>query len=143
MHDVCIIRYCMNNLFAYGTLLFEDEEPSHGINASRYIEETKTASVKGTLYAVEGFPFLVLEGDGRVKGKLFVCSEIDTLLDKYDIIEGASQAEPFFERTIVKVELSDGKKTKAYCYVAGRKLRSSFAKEEYLIRSGDWLKYYD
>ncbi len=133
----------MENIFAYGTLLFEDEEPSHGINASKYIKETKEGWVTGTLYAVEGFPFLVLEGDHRVKGKLFICNEIDPLLDKYDIIEGASQPEPFFERTTVEVELADGGKAKAYCYIAGRKLKSSFAKKEYLVESGDWLNYYD
>ncbi len=133
----------MNNLFAYGTLLYEDEDPSHGINASRYIKESVVAWVKGTLYAVEGFPFLVLNGDGKVKGKLFTCSEIEPLLDKYDIIEGANQTEPFFERTIVDVELESGEKTRAYCYIAGRKLQNCFAKEEYLVRSGDWMNYYN
>lgn len=130
----------MNNLFVYGTLLFEEEEPSHGIKAYRYIEESLDAWVEGTLYAVEGFPFVVLNGEGKVKGRLFKCSDVEPLIQKYDKIEGADQVEPFFERKKTEVILENGEKEKAYCYVGGRKLRECFAKEEYKIPEGDWLK---
>ncbi len=129
----------MEKLFVYGTLLFEDEEPSHGVNAKQHIRETKLGWVKGKLYVVEGFPFLVPGGDKKVKGKLFFCEDIEPLIKKYDRIEGANQSEPFFERKKVEVELDDGEKEEAFCYIGGRKLQDCFAKPEYLIESGEWM----
>lgn len=128
----------MENIFVYGTLLFEDEDPSHGIDTTHYILESKQAWIKGKLYAVEGFPFLVQDGDDQVKGKMFICENIDVLLERYDKIEGVTQEEPFFERKIVEVYLGNGTVEKAYCYVAGNKLKECFAKEKYHVKSGDW-----
>ncbi|MGM0510298.1 MAG: gamma-glutamylcyclotransferase family protein [Thermoplasmatota archaeon] len=133
----------MNNLFVYGTLIFEDESPSHGLNAPKYILKSEMAYVKGRLYAVEGFPFLVLNGNNKVKGKLFRCEEIEPLLEKYDRIEGANQVEPFFERKVIEVELEDGTKENAYTYIGGGKLRKAFAKPEYELKSGDWISTFD
>ncbi len=130
----------MRNLFVYGMLLFEDEEPTHGINAKKYIKKSEPAQTRGKLYVVEGFPFLVPEKEGRVKGKLFTCQDIDTLLSKYDVIEGANQPNPFFERKVIEVELEDGSTEEAYCYVGGKSLQTCFAKTEYLVESGDWLE---
>ncbi len=129
----------MDNLFVYGMLLFEDEDPSHGIDTKRHIDKTKRGWVEGRLYVVEGFPFLVPEGEHKVKGKLLKCNDIDTLLQKYDVIEGANQPDPFFEREVVTVNLENGDEEKAYCYVGGRSLRDCFAKERYLVETGDWL----
>ncbi len=129
----------MENLFVYGMLLFENEEPSHGINTEKYILDVESAWIKGDLYVVEGFPFLVLGGENKVKGKLLKCKDIDVLLARYDIIEGANQPDPFFEREVIQVNLEDGGKEKAYCYVGGRSLCECFAKDEYLVESGNWL----
>ncbi len=133
----------MDKIFAYGTLLFEDEDPNHGVDTYRYILDTKEGRVRGKLYAIEGFPFLVLDendDNNLVIGKLFTCKEIEHLLEKYDRIQGATQIDPFFERKVVDVILEDGEQEKGFCYVAGIKLRDSFAKEKYRIRSGDWRK---
>lgn len=129
----------MDNIFVYGMLLFEDEEPAHGIETKRYLKSVRPAWVEGNLYVVEGFPFLVLGGENRVKGKILEFNEIGYILDKYDVIEGANQPNPFFERVIVKAHLEDDTTDKAYCYVGGKSLRECFAKEKYLIESGDWL----
>lgn len=128
----------MNNLFAYGTLMYEDEDPTHGIDIDKYLEETLPGKVKGTLYVVEGFPFLTLEGDDWVEGKLFKFKNLDPLLKKYDRIEGADKVNPFFERKIIEVKLEDGSEEKAHCYVGGDGLNESFAKPEYRVENGDW-----
>jgi len=133
----------MNNLFTYGTLLYEDEEPSFNIDINRYIEEVKRGVVQGDLYVVEGFPFLNLEGDGTVKGKLFVLKNIENILTKYDKIEGSDDPNPFFERKVVNVKLEDGSEEKAYCYVGGNRLIECFGKPEYRMDECNWDKIRD
>jgi len=129
----------MDNLFVYGMLLFEDEEPSHGIETRRYVLDSHEAWVEGDLFVVEGFPFLVPEGDNKVRGKLLECKEVDTLLQKYDVIQGANQSDPFFERVEVEAILEDGERKKAHCYIGGRNLCECFAKDRYKVDSGDFL----
>ncbi|MFO7792790.1 MAG: gamma-glutamylcyclotransferase family protein [Candidatus Saliniplasma sp.] len=130
----------MDSLFTYGTLRYEDEEPNFGIDLNKYIEETKNGIVEGDLYVVEGFPFLDPDGDGEVKGKMFVLSDIERVLDKYDRIEGAQDPEPFFKREVVDVELEDGSVEKAYCYIGGDNLRKCFGKPEYKVEECNWDK---
>ena len=127
----------MNKLFAYGTLRYEDEDPSYGVKVSKYLENTSMGKVKGSLYVIEGFPFLLREGDNWVKGKLFEFSETDEIIDKYDRIEGADKIDPFFERVVVKVHLEDGSIEESYCYVGGKSLKNFFAKPEYKVECGD------
>ncbi len=128
----------MNNLFAYGTLMYEDEEPSFSIDLDKYLVETKKGEVRGDLYVVEGFPFLDPEGNGKVEGKLFILSDIDRVLSKYDKIEGAEESQPFFERRVMEVELKDGSEVDAYCYVGGESLRKCFGKPEYKVDASCW-----
>ncbi|MFO8109249.1 MAG: gamma-glutamylcyclotransferase family protein [Thermoplasmata archaeon] len=129
----------MDNIFVYGMLLFEDEEPIHGIDTKRFIVKVQPAWVRGNLYVVEGFPFLVPGGKNKVKGKLLMLKDTEEILERYDVIEGANQTDPFFERVEVQVYLENGSKEKAYCYVGGKNLRECFAKEKYILESGDWL----
>lgn len=133
----------MNNLFTYGTLLYEDKNPTYGIEMKKYLEKGVHGKVKGTLYVVEGFPFLTLDGDDWVDGKLFKFKELEHLLKKYDRIEGADKVDPFFERVNVKVRLDDGNEEEAYCYIGGSGLEKSFAKPEYRVKSEDWNKVKD
>ncbi len=128
----------MNNLFAYGTLMYEDEEPSINIELDKYLDETKKGEIKGDLYVVEGFPFLDPTGNGTVKGKLFVFSDIDRVLSKYDKIEGSEESDPFFERRVVDVILEDGTEEEAYCYVGGNSLIRCFGKAEYRVKNCSW-----
>lgn len=130
----------MNSLFAYGTLMYEDEEPSFSIDLDKYVENTIRGEVKGDLYVVEGFPFLDPDGEGNVKGKLFVLSDIEKILSKYDKIEGAEDPEPFFERKVVDVKLENGEEKSAYCYVGGRSLINCFGKPEYKVKASSWDK---
>lgn len=130
----------MDNLFTYGTLIYEDEDPNFGIELDKYLEETKEGVVEGDLYVVEGFPFLDPEGKGEVKGKLLVLSNIETVLKKYDRIEGANNTDPFFNREIVDVKLKDGSVEKAYCYVGGESLIKCFGTPEYKVEECNWIK---
>ncbi|MGM0405609.1 MAG: gamma-glutamylcyclotransferase family protein [Thermoplasmatota archaeon] len=128
----------MNNLFVYGTLMYEDEEPSFSIDLNKYLIESKRGEVRGDLYVVEGFPFLDPEGSGTVEGKLLSLSEIDVVLSKYDKIEGADEREPFFDRKVMDVKLKDGSEVDAYCYVGGKSLIKCFGKSEYKVDASCW-----
>lgn len=127
----------MDKLFAYGTLRYEDEEPSFGIDLQKYLEDSYEGKVRGHLYVIEGFPFLVNEGSDWIRGKLFEFSDIDPILEKYDKIEGADKIDPFFERETVEVYMDDGSVENAHCYVGGESLRNYFAKPEYIVKCGD------
>lgn len=133
----------INSLFVYGTFIFEDEDPSHGVNTNKYIENVKTGWVEGSLYQTKGFPFLVLEGEDKIKGKVFKCCDIKPLIEKYDKIEGVNDANPFFDRVATEVHMDDGETKEAYVYVAGSYLKNKYMRpknridEEYWL---DWLK---
>ena len=133
----------INSLFVYGTFIFEDEDPSHGIDTDKYINDVKKGWVEGTLYHSKGFPFLVLEGTDKVKGKLFKCCDITPMIKKYDKIEGVNNSNPFFERVSTKVNLDDGSSEEAYVYVAGSYLKNMYKSPKNKIKENywvDWLK---
>ena len=131
----------INCLFVYGTFIFEDQDPSHGIDTTEIIDETKTGWVEGKLYQTGGFPFLVLEGDDKVKGKLFRCCTINPLIKTYDKIEGVNEPNPFFERVVTDVELERGNELEAYVYVAGSYLKNKYMKPKNRITTGCWLDW--
>jgi len=120
--------------------MYEDEKPNFGVEFNQYLLKTKKGVVEGDLYVVEGFPFLDPNGKSQVKGKLFVLSDIDKVLSKYDMIEGAKDPEPFFKREVVDVELEDGSKEEAYCYVGGPSLIKCFGKSEHKVQVCNWDK---
>lgn len=131
----------INCLFVYGTFIYEDQDPSQGINTPKYIENVRTGWVKGRLYQTKGFPFLVLDGDDKVRGKVFKCSDIKPLIEKYDKIEGVNDANPFFDRVSTKVHIEDGEKEKAHLYVAGSKLRNKYMDPKNRIEEEHWLDW--
>ena len=131
----------INCLFVYGTFIYEDQDPSHGVNTHKYIENVKSGWVEGRLYQTKGFPFLVLEGDDKIRGKIFKCSDIKPLIEKYDKIEGVNDQSPFFERVTTKVYLENSKTIEAYVYVAGSKLRNKYKKPKNRIEEEHWLDW--
>lgn len=116
----------INCLFVYGTFIYEDQDPSHGINTPRYIKDVRSGWVEGRLYQTKGFPFLVLEGDDKIRGKVFKCGDIKPLIEKYDKIEGVDDQNPFFDRVSTQVHLEGDEIEEAYVYVAGSKLRNKY-----------------
>lgn len=131
----------INCIFVYGTFIFEDEDPSHGIDTNKYIEDVKTGWVEGSLYQTKGFPFLVLDGEDKIKGKVFRYSDVKPLIEKYDKIEGVNDANPFFDRVTTEVHLEDDENQEAYVYVAGSFLRNKHMKPKNRIHEDHWLDW--
>ncbi len=131
----------IDSLFVYGTFIFEDEDPSHGIDTNKFIEEVKEGWVKGSLYQTKGFPFLVLDGKKKIKGKLFKCNDVRPLIEKYDKIEGVNDANPFFDRVETEVHLDGEETEKAFIYVAGTYLKNKYKKPKNRIEEDHWLDW--
>ncbi len=131
----------INCLFVYGTFIFEDEDPSHGVNTNKYVDQVENGWVEGRLYQTKGFPFLVLDGDDKIRGKVFKCSDIKPLIEKYDKIEGVNDANPFFDRVDTEVYLDSGETEEAYVYVAGSKLRNKYMEPKNRIEEEHWLDW--
>jgi gamma-glutamylcyclotransferase (GGCT)/AIG2-like uncharacterized protein YtfP len=121
-----------DRLFVYGTL--RAGEAARALVAA-HVARSVPGTVRGAMYAFPmGYPGLV-DGDGAVRGELLWLADLDAALPLLDDYEGEDFAR--VERT---VELEDGTRLTAWCYVLSdpSSVRAAGAVE---VPGGDWIDY--
>ncbi|AEM38177.1 AIG2 family protein [Pyrolobus fumarii 1A] len=98
-------------LFAYGTLMYG--MPSHGLMAGARF--AGRGWVKGQLFLCDGYPLLVLEGDGRVWGELYHVPAYS--IARIDHYEGADLPDSPWRRVTTHVYI-DGVELRATVYAS-------------------------
>lgn len=115
-------RFEIDKVFVYGTLM--QGQRNAQVIPSGAIRELRLATTIGTLYDTGcGFPAVVLGGQERslVFGECVHLSTLPKVLRAMDALEGFGgfdDPEPLFRRTIVPVQLGQGEKVRAWCYVS-------------------------
>jgi len=108
----------------YGTLL--SGESRSWVIESSVLLDLSTASTSGVLYETElDYPMLDIKANedaDKIEGELIFFQDLATTLAQLDKVEGfldfgSSRNE--YDRSLITVETSDGKKTLAWSYVAG------------------------
>jgi len=103
----------MPKVFVYGTLLCDDT--GHNFwGREIVVRSSRHATIKASLF-LEKFPYVVLDGKGRVLGKVFDVD--DKTLNTYDEIEGVGHS--WYARKNVEAILDDGKTQKVWVYCFG------------------------
>jgi gamma-glutamylcyclotransferase (GGCT)/AIG2-like uncharacterized protein YtfP len=102
----------MQKVFVYGTLLGDDTGHNYWGKKVNVLA-SQHATILGTMYFKE-FPYVVLDGKGTVRGKVFDVD--DKTLKAYDDIEGVGES--WYSRVKVEATLYDEKKEEvwAYCF---------------------------
>jgi gamma-glutamylcyclotransferase (GGCT)/AIG2-like uncharacterized protein YtfP len=119
-----------DRLFVYGTL--RAGEAARALVAS-HVARSVPGTVRGAMYAFPmGYPGLV-DGEGAVRGELLWLSDLAAALPLLDEYEGED-----FARVERSVELEDGTRVTAWCYVLSDP--SSVAGAE-MVPGGDWISY--
>lgn len=121
-----------DRLFVYGTL--RAGEAARALVAA-HVARSVPGTIRGAMYAFPmGYPGLV-DGDGRVRGELLWLADLDAALPLLDDYEGEDFAR--VERT---VELADGTRLTAWCYVLSDPSSVSAA-GAVAVPGGDWIDY--
>ena len=100
----------MPKVFVYGTLLSDDTGHNYWRRKVK-VRSSSHATILGSLYLKE-FPFVVLDGKGTVRGKVFDVD--DKTLKVYDEIEGIAQSE--YLRQKVEADLEGGIEQEVWVY---------------------------
>jgi gamma-glutamylcyclotransferase (GGCT)/AIG2-like uncharacterized protein YtfP len=121
-----------DRLFVYGTL--RAGEAARALVAG-HVARSVPGTVRGAMYAFPmGYPGLV-DGEGAVRGELLWLSDLGTALPLLDEYEGED-----FARVVRSVELADGTRVQAWCYVLADPSSVSVAGAEE-VPGGDWIDY--
>lgn len=133
----------LNNLFVFGTLLPGLE------NYKRFVETYKPqvfkARTSGIMYYLpeDGYP-VVLDGDGEIKGVMFVTREMPLILPQIDEIQKYTgvDSQSHLIREIRDVELVEtGDIVKAHMYLWPRSKTQWLKENGVIIPDGDWAKF--
>ncbi|GIW70744.1 MAG: gamma-glutamylcyclotransferase [Planctomycetota bacterium] len=128
-------------LFVYGSL-----RPGAAAHAEvcGAVLRSEPAWVAGTLYDLpaQGFPALVAEGTGRVRGDLLWFDRVAAALVRLDAYEDcAPDGSGCYERCVVQAHpLRGGGGQPAWCYVWARRRRAWLAAHGVVVPGGDWLE---
>lgn len=128
----------MHRLFVYGSLRTGTGHPMAGVLAAAGCCEGP-ATVCGRLYALDGYPGVVLEPAGAhpVTGELWRIDDLGVFarLDAYEGC-GADDLQPFeFERVRTEVRSAGGERHEAWVYTY-----AGDVDETRRVPSGDWLR---
>jgi gamma-glutamylcyclotransferase (GGCT)/AIG2-like uncharacterized protein YtfP len=119
-----------DRLFVYGTL--RAGEAARALVAA-HVARSVPGTVRGAMYAFPmGYPGLI-DGDGAVRGELLWLAEPGAALPLLDEYEGDD-----FARVVRAVELEDGTRVTAWCYVLADP--ASVAGAE-VVPGGDWTHF--
>ena len=128
-----------NYLFVYGLLR---KDANHQMstflsNRSQFISE---AYFQGQLYLIEYYPGVMASENKAdvVVGDLYQLNDLSILaeLDRFEGIDGESEAASEYRREMQKVRLPDGEFTNAWLYLYNWEV-----KPENKIHSGDFLEH--
>ena len=100
----------MPKVFVYGTLLGDDSGRNYWGRPVKVLS-SQHATILGSLF-LKDYPFIVLDGKGMVRGKVFDVDE--PTLKEYDEIEGIGES--WYSRVKVEATLYDGTKVEAWVY---------------------------
>lgn len=129
-------------LFVYGTLL--SALPNHALVAP-FVTAVEAATSEGRLYALPaGYPALVPDPSGRVRGELFWLRESDECLRRLDAYEDFDARDPerslyIRERWVVRGD--GGSRRGAWCYVWNPRRVAALRRDAVEVPNGDWRAY--
>lgn len=119
-------------LFVYGTLM--TGEPAHGL-VRPWTISAEPATAVGRLFALpEGYPALLAEGGGRVRGEVLAL-RAGAPLSEIDAYEGDG-----FVRERAEVLLADGERAVAWRYVWDPARRAALRARGRELAEGDWRR---
>jgi gamma-glutamylcyclotransferase (GGCT)/AIG2-like uncharacterized protein YtfP len=101
----------MPKVFVYGTLLGDDAGPNYWKRKNICIKSSRHATIKARMYIVT-YPYVVLDGKGKVHGKVFDVDE--TTLKEYDDIEGLGDG--WYERRKAMASYDDRTEEEVWVY---------------------------
>jgi len=116
--------------FIYG-ILRRDGTRHDLMDGAVYLGKART---RGTLYHIDEYPGLVLDGNDEVRGELFVIDE--ALAQRLDEYEGCFESPPLYVREKISVLDESGEVRTACSYVF-----QQLSTEHEVIASGDWIKW--
>jgi gamma-glutamylcyclotransferase (GGCT)/AIG2-like uncharacterized protein YtfP len=121
----CKVNEMAELLFVYGTLRQGAEHPMHTLLAE-HASLIGKARLQGRLYAVDGYPALVLSDsqDEQVEGELYRLHGpgILTALDDYEECSDRFTEPREYRRARIPVTLDDGYTVSAWAYLYNRSL---------------------
>lgn len=126
-------------LFAYGTLLLENNSPPILLLKSNS-QLVGDGFFYGLLYNIDNYPCAIISEDpeNKVYGKIFKLHGGNSILDKIDKYEGIGSNFPQpneFKRNIITA-YSKNKQYQCWAYLYNREIENF-----QLIESGDYLKF--
>lgn len=132
------------NIFVYGSLR------EGFFNYDKYLKgkviKNELAKVKNKiLYHMpyKGYP-AILDGEGEVVGEVMIIEDYENTMEALDKMEGfIGEGNPNneYHKTLLEVELEDGRVEKCYTYCYNKDIDSKFDEEAILVGDGDWKKH--
>lgn len=120
-------------VFVYGTLR------RGGSNSFRMqgAEWSGEAEVFGKIYQIAWYPALILGGEKRVKGELYLVSlEQLAILDEYEGVSAGNQEHDEYRRVKASVFMKSGEEKIAWVWEWKKNDPAAIP-----LKSGDWLDY--
>jgi gamma-glutamylcyclotransferase (GGCT)/AIG2-like uncharacterized protein YtfP len=125
------VQAVVNRLFVYGTL--RSGQAARSLIAN-HVLAAEPASARGRMFALpDGYPGFLPGAEGRVVGEMMTLSDLAAAFALLDAYEGAD-----FNRSLQEVELADGRRLWAWCYVLSS---PALAEEGEPIPGGDWAAH--
>ncbi|WP_238457826.1 gamma-glutamylcyclotransferase family protein [Desulforamulus ferrireducens] len=139
-----VLLMYLNNLFVFGTLLPGLENYRRFVEA--YKPEVHVARTTGTMYYLpeDGYPVVTTDGDGEIKGVMFVTRELPVILPQIDEIQKYTgvDSQSHLIREIRDVELVEtGEVVKAHMYLWPRSKTEWLKEHGIVIPDGDWARF--
>lgn len=130
----------INTVFVYGTLM--TGFIYHEKYLSDYIIEKHTGYLKGDLYHLNyGYPAAV-DGEGLIKGEIFIVKEIADILPSLDMLEDYHNCEAdLYIRQIRDIRDTSGNVIPCYVYMWSPKRKRELDLAGTKIEHGDWRKF--
>jgi gamma-glutamylcyclotransferase (GGCT)/AIG2-like uncharacterized protein YtfP len=126
-------------LFIYGSFLLEAAPPQIR-NLCTRLHRVAAATVQGTLYDIDGYPALRLEGgDVRVHGEIVSVnsSSVWFRLDTYEGVDRARPQRSLFRRVRTTATAESGERVPCWVYVYNRPLEER-GEDVRRVESGCW-----
>ncbi len=131
----------IKHIFVYGTLM--QGFPNHELFLAGQYLERRPGYIKGRLYHLNyGFP-AITDGNGEVKGEIYLVKNMEKLLPALDYLEDYNQPgqEDLYKREKRETRDAKGNIILCYVYIWPRDRLAELDKIGTHIAHGDWAKF--
>ena len=109
------------------------------------VSNTQIGKVKGKLYHMshKGYPAL-LEGEDDVLGEVMTLKDFESVMvpmDKMENYYGVNDSRNEYNRVVMDVEVSNGRKESCYVYYYAMNDKEVFHENSIYIENGDWKSF--